>query len=258
MSAVSAQPDQLGRSRVPGQSFHQNATMATSGSEKVTSGPSTSTDPSAPPAPNASSAAIGTTSSSPATPGRRRARPRVIPRLRAGSITSSGAIGSSRTRRPVAWNTALAMAAAAPTWPISPTPLAPSGPTTSSLDLDELDGDVRRVGVDGHEVLGRGCSRAQRPWRGIHAVALQQRLAQAPEHPAHQLAAGEPRVEHPPGREHADHPPDADQSELRVDGDLGELRAEGQQPVRGVERRRAPACPVASASARWLRASSSP
>ena len=41
---MSAQPDQLGRSRVPGQSSHQNATMAISGSEKVTSGPSTSSE----------------------------------------------------------------------------------------------------------------------------------------------------------------------------------------------------------------------
>ena len=62
-----------------------------------------------------------------------------------------------------------------------------------------------------------------------------------PEHAAHQLAAGEQRVEHPAGRERADHPADADEAELRVDGDLGELRAEGEQPVRGVERRRAPA-----------------
>jgi hypothetical protein len=33
ISAVSAHPDQLDRSRVPGQSSHQNATMATTGSE---------------------------------------------------------------------------------------------------------------------------------------------------------------------------------------------------------------------------------
>ena len=36
--------------------------------------------------------------------------------------------------------------------------------------------------------------------------------------------------------------PDADEAELGVDGDLGELRTEGEQPVRCVERRRAPAC----------------
>jgi hypothetical protein len=36
-------------------------------------------------------------------------------------ISFSIVIGRSRTRLPVAWNTALAMAAAAPTTPISPT-----------------------------------------------------------------------------------------------------------------------------------------
>jgi hypothetical protein len=40
-------------------------------------------------------------------------------------ISFSIVIGRSRTRLPVAWNTALAMAAAAPTTPISPTVLPP-------------------------------------------------------------------------------------------------------------------------------------
>ena len=43
-----------------------------------------------------------------------------------GSITSSAASGSSRMRRPVALKTALAIAPAVPTWPISPTP-SPAG-----------------------------------------------------------------------------------------------------------------------------------
>src|SRR5690606_26343732 len=38
----------------------------------------------------------------------------------------SSRIGSSRTRRPVAWNTALAIAGAIPTRAISPRPLTPS------------------------------------------------------------------------------------------------------------------------------------
>src|SRR3954447_17868235 len=50
----------------------------------------------------------------------------------AGSITSSGDIGRLRIRRPVAWKTAFAMAAATPTCPISPTPFTPSGLTTES------------------------------------------------------------------------------------------------------------------------------
>jgi hypothetical protein len=46
-------------------------------------------------------------------------------------------IGRERMRRPVAWKTALAMAAAMPTRPIWPTPLtpagnSPSGPVTHS------------------------------------------------------------------------------------------------------------------------------
>ena len=40
-------------------------------------------------------------------------------------ITLSMVIGRSRTRLPVAWNTALAIAAAVPTMPISPTALTP-------------------------------------------------------------------------------------------------------------------------------------
>ena len=62
-----------------------------------------------------------------------------------------------------------------------------------------------------------------------------------PQHPAHQLAAGEQRVQHATGREGADEPAHAHEPELGVDRDLGELRAEGQQPVGAVEGRRAPA-----------------
>ena len=43
-----------------------------------------------------------------------------------------------------------------------------------------------------------------------------------------------------PGANAPSQPADADEAELRVDGDLGELRAEREQPVRRVERRRAP------------------
>lgn len=45
---------------------------------------------------------------------------------------SSRWIGSSRTRRPVAWNTALDSAAAVPTLASSPRPLTPAGLTKSS------------------------------------------------------------------------------------------------------------------------------
>jgi hypothetical protein len=56
----------------------------------------------------------------------------------------------------------------------------------------------------------------------------------------HELAAGEERVEHAPGRERAAQSADPDEPEFRVDGDLGELRPEGEQSVRRVERWRAP------------------
>src|SRR5258708_37654066 len=52
-SAVSIRPVQGVRSLAPGQSFHQNATMATAGSENVASGPSVSSDVSVLPAPRA-------------------------------------------------------------------------------------------------------------------------------------------------------------------------------------------------------------
>ena len=45
----------------------------------------------------------------------------------------SGVIGRSLMRRPVAWNTAFAMAAGMPTIPNSPMPLTPSGLTTVSF-----------------------------------------------------------------------------------------------------------------------------
>lgn len=53
-------------------------------------------------------------------------------RRSAGHSRCSILMGSSRTRRPVAWKTALAMVAATPTVPISPIPLTPRGLTTLS------------------------------------------------------------------------------------------------------------------------------
>ena len=48
------------------------------------------------------------------------------------SISLSMVIGNSRMRLPVAWKTALAMAAAVPTMPISPSPFTPIGLALSS------------------------------------------------------------------------------------------------------------------------------
>ena len=108
------------------------------------------------------------------------------------------------------------------------------------LDFDQLDVDVGCVGVDGDEVVAQaGVGPAA--VAGVHVGAFEQGLAHAPEHAAHELAAGCPGVEDPAGGEGADHVPDADDAEVGVDRHLGELGAEGQQPVRGVQRRRIPA-----------------
>ena len=61
-------------------------------------------------------------------------------------------MGRSRTRRPVAWYTALPIAAAVPVMPISPMPLAPIGQVgvgDADLDLghEALRRDGRRLGL---------------------------------------------------------------------------------------------------------------
>ncbi len=64
-------------------------------------------------------------------------------------------MGKSRTRLPVAWYTALAIAAATPTSPISPTPFTPSGLTTVSMLFHKQDFYLRHIGMDGHVVAGQ-------------------------------------------------------------------------------------------------------
>ena len=64
-------------------------------------------------------------------------------------------IGNSRMRLPVAWKTALPMAAASPTMPISPTPLTPSGFTLVVVLVDKDHVDVVDVGIHRHVVLGQ-------------------------------------------------------------------------------------------------------
>src|SRR5207253_4392082 len=98
------------------------------------------------------------------------------------------------------------------------------------FDFDELDPDLGSVGVDGDEILAK-TDRSPAPVPGIHRVALQQGLAQTPEHPAHELAARELRIEHSSGGEDAEHAPDTYEAQIRIDGDLRELRTERQQPT---------------------------
>ena len=73
-------------------------------------------------------------------------------------------IGSSRTRIPVAWKTALAIAADTPTALSSPMPLAPIGLACSSHVVDELHVDLADVGVAGDDVAGEVLG--QEPARG--------------------------------------------------------------------------------------------
>ena len=67
-SAVSIRPVHGVVSLDPGQSFHQNATMATAGSANVDSGPRTSSDVRVLPVPRARAKKTAAPSSSPATP----------------------------------------------------------------------------------------------------------------------------------------------------------------------------------------------
>ena len=72
-------------------------------------------------------------------------------------MSLSNRIGSSRIRTPVAWCTALATAAAAPTMPISPMPFTPAGFSSSSRSSSQyasMDSDVRAAGdVVGGQVV---------------------------------------------------------------------------------------------------------
>src|SRR3954447_26844977 len=123
MTIVSIQPAATPpRIRVPGQSCHQNATMTTSGNEKVIIGARTRTDPS-PPAPTASAAEIGSTTAVPSSPrpgcrdqtGALEAggeapftaavaldRTTIITAPCPGPSTAPVTLGRERTRRPVA------------------------------------------------------------------------------------------------------------------------------------------------------------
>jgi len=63
-------------------------------------------------------------------------------------------MGKSRMRLPVAWKTPLAIAAATPTIPISPSPLAPSGLRGPVVFFDENHLDLSHISVDLPSLVG--------------------------------------------------------------------------------------------------------
>ena len=111
-----------------------------------------------------------------------------------------------------------------PTSPISPTPLAPSGVQRIRFP-DEDDVDVGSVGVDRDEVVAEG-GVGDAPGAGVDDGLLEQRLADAADGAADDLAAGRLLVEDAPGVDRRGDARDPDQAEVLVDADLDELGRE--------------------------------
>ena len=181
----------------------------------------------------------------------RRARAAVVRSAAQGSDQSnaSAVMGSSRTRRPVALKTALAMAGATPTMDDLAEALDAErvGFVVLAVEVDRL--EVGDVGVDGDEVVGEV---------GVDdpAVAvvgdrvLQQGRADAADHAADGLAVGELGADDAARVVHAEHPPHPHQAEA----------ARRRRPRRRSRRRRrrstarAPAARRRSRRAsRWVR-----
>ena len=153
---------------------------------------------------------------------------------------------------PVACHTAFAMAPTVPVMPISPTPLMPS-PFTSVVLLDQQRFERRHVGIHRHVVFAKICihDAAAAP---VHARFFVQREGRAPDHAAIELAAHQPRVDDPPGREGADQARGADLAEIGVDLDLREDRSVRLQRMVADGRRIARALALPSISASPARA----
>ena len=136
-------------------------------------------------------------------------------------ISRSRVIGKWRTRTPVACQTALATAPAVPVTPISPTPLMPSALTCgscSSTRMASSEGTSAFTGTWYSPRFG-----VHRPAGArVHHRVLVQRERHAPDHAAVILAAHQPRIDDPAGREGADEPGHADLPELGIDLHLGE------------------------------------
>ena len=145
--------------------------------------------------------------------------------------TFSIVIGKSRTRTPVALNTAFATAAFAPQFPSSPDPLGAEHVGLVVEAVEQHGVDLGNVGVHRHQVpreivVDEGAGARCRP-RPPPCSAE----ADAEGHAADQLRARRLGVEDPPRREHAQHPPEPDLGGIRVHADLDEVRAVGVDRV---------------------------
>jgi hypothetical protein len=133
---------------------------------------------------------------------------------------------SERMRLPVAWWTALAIAAAVPTMPISPRPFTPIGLALVVVLGHEHDVDLVDVRRDRDVILGQIV---------VHEAAegvireglLVQRHGDAPDHAAEHLAARRLRVQDPPRRPRGDDAGHPDLAELLVHPHLREDRRVG-------------------------------
>src|SRR6266536_4491754 len=130
-------------------------------------------------------------------------------------------------RLPVAWNTALATAAATPVAPSSPIPLAPSGlasMSTSSTKWIRMSGMSAFTDGDARQVLRQPAAEIR-----LMLARFHRGHAPAPDDPAGHLAASGPRVDDAAGAVAADHPPQPQpqEPELGIDRDLDEDGPEG-------------------------------
>ena len=118
-------------------------------------------------------------------------------------------IGSSRSRRPVAWNTALAIAGATPVMETSPKPLTPALLKVEVRLVDELHLDGADVGIHREHIFGKiGIEEAA--IARIDFARFAQGRADAPHHAAADLARGGARAHHAAAIGNADHPRHAD------------------------------------------------
>ncbi len=137
----------------------------------------------------------------------------------------SAVIGSSRTRLPVAWNTALATAAAAPVAPRPPVVVADAaraeGARVGIELVDEVDRDVGGdVGVDGEGHAGE-VLREPAAERGLVPARLHRRHAPAPDDAADHLRARGLGIDDAPGAVGACRAAQAQEPERGIDAPRG-------------------------------------